>query len=221
MVRTHDGAAANSDSNSLILLPGVSVTGSVQYKKFNYYYIRMGASSGDLNIIATVGSGDVDLYISGSWEERPKLNKKGEVTSYSVKSSAVGAEDLTIRHSELAQLCARKMYCYLIVGVYGNFYDGHDKNTVSEYHLMQTIGVKSITLTSGVPQRGHVDARFSQFYMYTVTDTSLDVVISATTFYGDPDIYISTWPNTYPSGANFTWMTVRPFRLWVYARYKF
>lgn len=206
IVKTH-GGAATSDSSSLLLLPGVGVAGSVSYNKFNYYYIRIGESSGDLNIIASVNSGDVDLYISSSWEERPVLNKKGDVISYSVKSSAIGAEDLSIPHNEIASLCLHKYSCYLIVGVLGAFYDGHDKNTVSEYRLMQSIGITSITLSSGVSQRGHVDARFSQFYMYTVTDLSFDVVISATTFYGDPDMYISAWPNTYPSGHNYTWMT--------------
>lgn len=190
-----------------MLIPGVSVTGSVTWKKFNYYYVRMGASSGDLNIIATISAGDVDIYVSGSWEERPVLNKAGQVISYSVKSSSVGAEDVTIHHNELAHLCLHKTYCYLIIGVYGRFFDGHSKNSVSDYHLMQTIGVTSITLSSGTPQRGHVDPHFSQYYMYTVTDTSFDVVVAATTFYGDPDMYISTWPHTYPSGSNFTWMT--------------
>jgi hypothetical protein len=206
VVHTHGGAAA-TDQNSLMLLPGLSVSDSVTFKKFTYYYIRVGSSSGDLNIVATVSTGDVDLYVSGSWEERPVLNKKGEVISYSVKSSAVGAEDLTIPHSEMAVLCAHKMYCYLVVGVLGVFYDGVDAHSVSQYRLMQTIGTTSITLSSGVSQRGHVDARFSQYYMYTMTDMTYDVVISATTFYGDPDLYVSTWPNAFPSGSNYTWMT--------------
>lgn len=206
VVHTHDGVP-DGDSNSLMLLPGVSVSGSVQYKKFNYYYIRVGTSSGDLNLIATVSSGDVDLYISPSWEERPVVGKNGEIMRYTVKSSAVGAEDVTIHHNLLAYMCLHKTYCYLIVGVYGNFYDGHDKNTVSRYRLMQSIGITTITLANGESQRGHVDPRFAQYYMYTVSDTSNDVVIAATTFYGDPDMYISTWPNTYPSGSNFTWMT--------------
>ena len=191
-----------------MLLPGISVTSTVTYKKFNYYYIRVGISSGDLNIIATVNTGDVDLYVSGSWEERPILDKSGKVISYRVKSSEVGAEDLSIPHHKIAEMCSRKSYCYLIVGVLGSFYDGVNKNSVSEYHLMQSIGITSITLSSGVSQRGHVDARFSQFYMYTITDVTKDVVVSATTFYGDPDIYVATWPNTFPSGHNYTWMTV-------------
>ncbi len=155
-------------------------------------------------------SGDVDLYVSETWEQRPIL-QQNQVSSYRIRSSSVGAEDLTITHSQLVDICSGRSYCYVIVGVLGTFYDGQNSHTPSEYRIMQTVGVTTITLASGVAVRGHVDSGFTVFYMYTVTNTSYDVIFSVTSFSGDPDMYISVWPNTYPSGSNYTWVTVCKF----------
>jgi hypothetical protein len=162
----------------------------------------VGTSSANINIIATVFSGDVDLFVSASWDLRPLLEGNFVVNSL-ISSAEVGSEDLTIPHNMIAEWCKGKSYCYLIVGALGMY-----EQTPSDYSLVQTIGVTTTLLSSGVPIRGHVDAGFSQFYTFAVTNLSYDVLISTTAFFGDPDIYVSLKPNTFPSGANFTWMTV-------------
>lgn len=129
----HDGTLPTT----MMLLPGISASGTVAYRHFDYYYVRIGDKSGDINLIgkllfnihflslhffisfchltATVLTGDVDLYVSSSWETRPVLS--GDyVISFEIDSAAIGTEDLLIRHSQIAEWCRYKSYCYLIVG---------------------------------------------------------------------------------------------------------
>jgi hypothetical protein len=201
IVETHQGQS--DATNSLLLLPGIGVSGSVGYEHFDYYYLKVGNIMGDIEIRASAQSGDVDLYVSESWEHKP-VWVNDAVRNYGFKSSAIGSEDLIIDHSDIVSICTNLASCYLIVGVLG----AQNSRANSEYSLVYTTGTTIVTLKSGVAVRGRVDRGFGQYYMFSVGNTAVDVVITVTPFYGDPDVYISLRPNTYPSIENYTWMEV-------------
>jgi hypothetical protein len=70
-----------------------------------------------------VSSGDVDLYLSKSWDTKPYLDPATKsVVSYLESSAHVGNidESIFLNTAKITEMCSSDQYCYLILGVYGS-----------------------------------------------------------------------------------------------------
>jgi hypothetical protein len=70
-----------------------------------------------------VSSGDVDLYLSKSWDTKPYLDPATKsVVSYLESSSHVGKidESIILNSAKISEMCSSDQYCYFILGVYGS-----------------------------------------------------------------------------------------------------
>lgn len=67
--------------------------------------------------------GDIDLYVSESWANRPVLQVvAGENKVVSYKYSSIGRysdKTVSLSGTEVEGLCVDRRWCYLVVGVYG------------------------------------------------------------------------------------------------------
>ena len=73
------GGGEGGGGNPTRLPHGTLLSGDVAYHHFEYYRVMIGEgdTGGDLAISATVASGDVDLYVSYDWENRPYWDDTG------------------------------------------------------------------------------------------------------------------------------------------------
>ena len=99
---------------------GVILAGDVEYGALTYYTVAVGSGdiAADLVLSATIVSGDVDIFVSESWETRPYVADDGQVTSYIYYSSHRGAyfnEGVTVYRLDPVA------HPYYIVAVYGNY----------------------------------------------------------------------------------------------------
>mmetsp|Transcript_3149 Transcript_3149/g.4876 ORF Transcript_3149/g.4876 Transcript_3149/m.4876 type:complete len:2519 (-) Transcript_3149:278-7834(-) len=191
------------------LIPGTVVNDAVGFHEFDYFFYRpqnANDKSNNLEITLTALQGDVDVYVSPSWERRPFYSPStDEVMSFALRSAEIGNDNLLIRRSDMRDMCGNHdPDCYIIIGVYGS-YDGGGVG--STYRLELTLQDTTRTLSSGVAVRSHLDQHEIDYYKYTVTAPDKDVVIVVTPFSGDPDMFVSLAPNRHPSYANYTWMT--------------
>lgn len=210
---TYSILATTSNTSSLpALLPGLTVTASVSYHQFNYYVIRPHDTYMDIQISILLTKGDVDVYISNSWDVHPTYNSvANEVSYYQLKSTSVGDENVVITHDSLYELCGGyvSLYthdCYLVVGVFG-VYDSTSEESI--YRIMQSTRDITVTLSSNTAVRSGLSGGDGDMYKYSVADLSKDVVISVTAAYGDPDIFVGIAPNYHPTETNNTWSSVR------------
>lgn len=163
-----------------MLVPGLAQSGSVASGAFTYYFVRPGVSYDDIRLLATVLQGDVDLYVSASWDTRPQVGANGAVQSYLLSSVKSGSEDMLLDHHWVQGVCAQRGSCYLIVGVFGA---GSASNTFS---LQSSYKDSTLQLSSGVPRHSHVDAQHYEYFKFTVSQPELDVIVSVTPLSGDP-----------------------------------
>lgn len=176
--------------------------------EFQYFVVRPGSFYQDIRIIATVTQGDVDVYISATWDTRPQYSTPlHTVMSFLLSSSGVGGESLLIKHDTALDLCSGRPSCYLVVGVYGVY--GTDNPSVkSSYSLVSAFVDSTVQLTNGVPLRGVVAKGREQLYKYSLVLPDRDVVFSLTALSGDADLFIGLPPKYHPTRTNYTWMSM-------------
>jgi len=180
-----------------LLVPGVQQYGSVKYKKLEYYQIRLGKTYEDVNVIVNVRAGEVDLYVSDSYDSRPVYNEVQGVFNYTLSSVNEGDDNILIKHSHFNP-CTTDA-CYYIVAVFGK---GFVKN---EYTISAKLSESTITLQDGVAIRDVVGPNMFEYFHVTVVEPDADLTIAVTPFDGDPDLYIDIPPNYHPSKDNHTW----------------
>lgn len=169
-----------NDSSVPMLVPGLAHTGRVTMRAFDYFFVRPAASFEDIRLMATVFQGDVDLYVSLSWQTRPQVGSNGAVQSYVLSSAKSGSEDMTLNHNWVQDSCAQRDVCYIIVGVFGA---GTSSNS---YNLLTSTKDATLQLTAGVPRQSHVASNRLEYFKFTLSQPNLDVVISVTPLSGDP-----------------------------------
>ncbi len=191
------------------LLPGVLVPGVVKQNSMAYFQLRLGGSEyQNVELSLTVTSGEVDVYVSESFEGKPVVDKAtGLVSSYKLSSTHEGDDRLTIKHSDLGECgqaggvdsAAGSQQCYVIVGVVGRRF------AQSTFRLLATTQDATVTLHDGMAVRDVVPAKSYRYFRMIVVNPALDLTITATPFGGDPDLYIGVPPNTHPTKSNYTW----------------
>lgn len=186
------------------LKANLPVVNSIVTRKIDYYYIRPGASYQDIRFLATAMQGDVDLYVSRSWDKKPHFSTDNTVVSYDFQSASIGDEDLIIAHDKLEDICGIAVSnspCYFIIAVVGR------ASTNSRYTLTYSLKDSTVVLVNGLPLVGHVASQRYQYYKFALYQPGKDVLISVSSISGDPDVYIGLSPNTHPSRGNFTWVS--------------
>ena len=186
-------ATVLGNSTVPLLVPGLATSSEVQSQHFDYYFVRppgaAAANYDDIRLLATVLQGDVDLYISTTWDTRPRLNPyTNAVQSYVLSSAKSGSEDMTINHDWILDACAQRTSCYFIVGVFALRPASTSGSTVgsSRSSLLARTPDATIQLSSGVPRQSHVTTNRFEYFKYTLTQPGVDVIISVTPISGDP-----------------------------------
>lgn len=176
-------------------MSGVEVAGSVQYHDVDYYFFRPRQYNAeayeDTRLLVTVLQGDVDIYISASWETRPRVSYSGAVTSFLASSTSTGSEDMLLQHDWIDHHCAMRTSCYFIVAAVGTYSSsGVDTPTSSapgsSYTMLMSNPDSTVTLINGVPRRSHVDSGRIEYFKYSLTQQDLDLEVSVTPLSGDP-----------------------------------
>jgi hypothetical protein len=210
-------ASVISNTSVPRLYAGISMSKTVKFHDFNYFYYSPPADfSQNLNILVTPSRGDVDVFVSASWADRPYYSElSGEPVSFSIRSSVTGSGNIAIKHTELEELCllnaekdrsANRLNaedCYIIVGVFGS-YDSDQSD--SSYRIEVSTQDSTTTLSSGVAIRSNLYKQTIDYYKYTVTTPDVDIIVSITPFYGDPDMFMAFEPIIHPNPNNYTWM---------------
>jgi hypothetical protein len=91
--------ATGLDQEDVIqLIPDIRFNGEVHDGTFDYYYVRPGKAYEDMKLMLLIFEGDADLYVSKSWETRPKYDAtKGKVVSYDAASNVDGDDSLRVK----------------------------------------------------------------------------------------------------------------------------
>jgi hypothetical protein len=176
-------ASLANDSSASLLTPGHAHSSALTARSFDYYFVRPASSFEDIRLLATVLQGDVDIYVSATWDKRPQVNAAtGAVSSYLLSSAVSGSEDMTLNHDWIQSICAKRDSCYIIIGafcVWGN----------CRYSIQSSVKDATLQLSAGVPRRSHVDAGRLEYFKFTLSQPELDVVVSVTPISGDPGMY--------------------------------
>ena len=200
-------ATTSDESFMPQLLPGTPLSETVHYHDMSLFYVRPAESYDDVKITATILSGNVDIYVSNSWDSRPYFSAKtGKVESYSLSGVSISSstKEILVSHDFMQSLCTDEEYCYIVVGVFGIY---NDPTTPSSYRLVSSLIDSTIILGDGVPFHGRSSKDQYQYYHFMNVHPLTDLVVSVTPVNGDPDVYISEAPNTHPSRTNFTWVS--------------
>jgi hypothetical protein len=175
-------ASLANDSSASLLTPGHAHSSALTVKSFDYYFVRPASSFEDIRLMATVLQGDVDIYVSATWDKRPQVNAAtGAVTSYVLSSVVSGSEDMTLNHDWIQSICAKRDSCYIIIGA---FCVGGS----CRYSIQSSVKDATLQLSAGVPRRSHVDAGRLEYFKFTLSQPELDVVVSVTPISGDPGL---------------------------------
>lgn len=195
----------STETQAIRLTPGATIVDNIAYQEFDYYFMTPSSYFQDIQITATVTQGDVDLYVSADWESHPTYStSEHKVVSFVQSSNSIGGENMILRHSLIQDMCGVREGCYIIIAVFGVSDIGQGSN----YRLIATMEDSTITLSSGVPVRNQLHSAGYDYYKYTITAPDTDVMVSLTSYYGDPDLYIAMAPIRHPSNHNFTWVSV-------------
>ena len=210
-------ASVISNTSVPRLYAGTAMSRAVKFQDFDYYYYAPPEDfSQNLNILVTATRGEVAVFVSASWADRPYYSEvSGSPVSYVMRSATTGAGNIAINHKELEELCIQNAGkdasvdrlnaedCYIIVGVFGT-YDSVDSD--SSYRIEVSTQDSTTTLSSGVAIRSNLLQQTIDYYRYSVTTPDTDVVVSITPFYGDPDMFMAFSPIIHPNPDNYTWM---------------
>ena len=94
-----------NDSNIPLLVPSTPYSGTVSYHAMDYYYLRPTLDYNNIRLMVTTLQGDVDIYISSSWEERPYYFPGHGVASYKFSSTKIGDDEVVLTHDNILDLC--------------------------------------------------------------------------------------------------------------------
>lgn len=118
--------------------------------------------------------GDIDLYVSESWANRPVLHVvAGKNTVVSYKYSSIGRyldKTVSLSGTEVEGLCADRRWCYLVVGVYG----AHGVRGIAPSSSLAPSREGRLRVSDGIEDyQGRKDSSFSLLVTYDSTIVSL------------------------------------------------
>ena len=200
------------EPSAVLLSPAYPMYSTLHQGNMDYYYVEANMDAyHDMHLHLIVTFGDVDVYVSASWDTKPKLLEDGSVdpNSYLYSSSHMGnsPEDFTLTHTQVKSICdlhtgSSLSSCYMIIGVFGTGVSASEG--LSAYTISVTALDSTTRMILGVPITGHVSQHENNYYRLDVVEFA-DLVLSLTPFYGDPDLFVSVAPNLHPNAMNLTW----------------
>jgi hypothetical protein len=183
---------------------GQSISGMAESGEVRYFYIRPSNLYNDIELTLSLFYGDVDLYVSSTWDQRPRL-VNSRMQSYDMKSALVGNDDVVISHRYIETHCGRQLRdCYFIIAVYA-VYGSPASPVDSSYLLTARLQESIVTLMNGVPMRGSIGSGNTDYYKFTLLQKDVDVSFSVSAMYGDPDLFIGMGSIHHPRIGNATW----------------
>ena len=199
-----------TEPSAILLTPAHPIYSTLHQGNMDYYYVETNMDTyHDMHFHLIVRTGDVDLFVSGSWDTRPKVLGDGNVdpNSYLYSSSNAGVipEDFTLKHNQVKDVCAlhksKSSSCYMVVAVLGKGGGG----STSSYTLTVTALDSTTAMTLGTPITAHVSQYENNYYRLVVVQYA-DLIVSLTPFFGDPDLFVSVAPIRHPNAQNRTWV---------------
>lgn len=193
-----------------LLSPGNVHVGRVKYHEFEYYYLSVDpigdSSYDDTRIMVTAAWGDVDVYISAGWADRPRYSQLTDTVSpYNMKGASIGGENVVITPRDVHSMCSGREECLLIIGVF-SVYSSNGPGTT--YRIEVAKEGSMTVLSASYPVQGLLKPFSTHYYRFTVVSLESDISLTATTLQGDPDILIGMKPIYHPSPENYTWVSV-------------
>ena len=124
----------------------------------DYYYVEASMDTyHDVHLHLVVTMGDVDLYVSASWDTRPVVvDGAMNPSSYLYSSSHSGnaLEDFTLTHSQVRGICnthqRSSSSCYMVLAVFGKGSSGSS----SQYTISVTAMDSTTAIALGTPITG-------------------------------------------------------------------
>ena len=183
------GGGGTDDAPVTALLPNIPTRGSVSANEYSFYRVPVSSTNRSLTVRLTSLSGDPDLYASFS-ELRPTEH------TAEFHSGELGDDALFLSHYD-PRFCNGTREgdagCSLHLGVGGYMVN-------ASYSLAVSFGEESkLSLISGQPQEGSLEAHAWQYYTIALGGGDVDqIVVSLEASYGDPDVYIKACPPAPP-----------------------
>eukprot|EP00003_Mantamonas_plastica_P029955 TRINITY_DN722_c0_g1_i4.p1 TRINITY_DN722_c0_g1~~TRINITY_DN722_c0_g1_i4.p1 ORF type:complete len:1719 (-),score=520.26 TRINITY_DN722_c0_g1_i4:115-5271(-) len=193
---THFSLTAASTNASMYLQAGQPFRETIDIAgESEYFILYNGRNDVNLTISTTVFSGAVDVYVTTSQKPTPTVNKPSANT-YVWKSEfdASGTNQSIEIPKADADFCYR---CYYYIAVRAR--------QVSDFNILITNNLLPTLLVDGVAQNDIVNYHSYKYYEYTPSSYTEDVVFAATRRFGDPDMYIATYPNPERSPTKHQW----------------
>jgi len=147
----------------------------------DYYFVRPRSVYDDVHLLISATSGEVVVYISATWDERPRV-AAGAVQSFLYSSLFSGSSDMTIRSASIDKMCLSRADCYFIVAVVVK----SESSSSSTYSILMTLADSAIVLYNGIPRASHISTGRFRYFTYSLHQLYLDVTFAVTPITGDP-----------------------------------
>lgn len=186
------------------LLDGSPQQGHAPASSMVYFAYRASSVACDLSFLVTQLQGSVAVFINAGVTGNTSLPALPVPTCTSLNSCTVSNWLWTSLSSfDLSTVNIRAgstgfcTSCYYVIGVLSTTAGG------SDFSLVAASCNTSIVLADGVPHSDYVVRGGYQYYRMIISE-SVDVEITLTPNFGDPDLYISWDPsNPHPNRTNF------------------
>jgi len=160
------------------LIPGVPVQDTIEAGKYKYYKVDVsGDGKCDLFTVATVLSGDPDLYMSKTHPRPTSENhEEGDASSAHWGSDYITNHNVTSGTYYISVLAAAGFSCeYTLTSMYSCPGDGTGATT---------------TLINGMGQVDLLESGSNRMYSFSTPEAVQDISITLTPLYGDADLYV-------------------------------
>lgn len=186
-------------NSSQWLVDGVPITSSLARGDIAYYALMftpttlLGCS---ISFTVTSLTGDPDLYSQHcSFDGTAVCNNRPSSSNYEKRSTAFGSDEIVY-----PQAAPTGLY---YIGVHAFLDSTFVLTANTDCSGNHTVDFSN--LIDGLPQSGTLIARQTRYYKYQVAQAGVDLVVSVSRRYGDPDLYMSVDNGVPPSPNGYTW----------------
>jgi hypothetical protein len=177
---------ATTEYKNTLLYDGISTKGGVATNAYSYYKYYHGDAESGLTITANAGgNGDIRLYLS-----RTNSHPTSEAGKHEYTSARVGSDN----------------FIYFPPGTTtGNFYIGVYGIVGCNFTITAATNQSYTLLRDGeVSIFNRVPQGYYRYYIFSTSDPSQDITITANPWRGEVDLYVSA-TNPFPTRTNSTW----------------
>ena len=162
-----------SSANAILLLDGVSQSGSVNASRYQQYIFENRYSAAEVDFVLTPIAGDPDMYISTT----PNAN----TTNNYWRGNGMGVDVVQIFAGDRFA-CATPCRYYIGITGFAN---------AAVYTITARTSFSSPSLlVNGRPQTDFVNASMTKLYFFDASAAAPSFSIRVAAVYGDPDIYV-------------------------------